>query len=103
MNRLGEILVEWGLISHEDLSEALKAQENTTSDKTEPPKADHVSPMLSVRDVSRLLNVHANTVRRWSDSGILQSYRINPRGDRRFHKDEIARFMAHYNDFNVKR
>ena len=51
-------------------------------------------PMLAIRDVARLLNVHENTVRRWSDRGLLKSYRLNHRGDRRFRKDHIALFMS---------
>ena len=51
-----------------------------------------VEPLLSVKQVSELLHVHGNTVRRWSDRGILQPYRIGSRGDRRFKKVDINRF-----------
>ena len=54
-------------------------------------------PMLTVRDVARLLNVHCNTVRRWSDRGILRAYRITRRGDRRFRREDIACFLAEFN------
>ena len=53
-----------------------------------------IGPMLTVREVARLLHVHANTVRRWSDRGIIRSYRITRRGDRRFKREDIARFLA---------
>jgi excisionase family DNA binding protein len=46
--------------------------------------------MLTVREVSRLLHVHSNTLRRWSDQGIIKAYRIGPRGDRRFRPEDIA-------------
>ena len=49
-------------------------------------------PMIAVREVARLLNMHTNTVRRWSDRGIIRAYRINHRGDRRFRQDDTARF-----------
>lgn len=62
---------------------------------------DVLSPMLTVQEVAYLLNVHVNTVRRWSDNDILKAYRITPRGDRRFLKEDIARFLDSYNDFNV--
>ncbi len=38
--------------------------------------------MLNTRQVARLLNIH-NTVRRWSNRGVLKAYRIGPRGDRK--------------------
>jgi excisionase family DNA binding protein len=46
--------------------------------------------MLTVREVSQLLHVHSNTLRRWSDQGIIKAYRIGPRGDRRFRAEDIA-------------
>ena len=46
--------------------------------------------MLTVREVSQLLHVHSNTLRRWSDQGVLRAYRIGPRGDRRFKPEDIA-------------
>ena len=46
--------------------------------------------MLTVREVSQLLHVHSNTLRRWSDQGVLKAYRIGPRGDRRFKPEDIA-------------
>jgi len=51
------------------------------------------SPVLTVRDVARLLNIHVNTARRWSDSGVLRVYRIGPRGDRRFSREDIAAML----------
>jgi len=48
---------------------------------------------LTVGDVSRLLYVHPNTVRRWADLGLLRSIRIGPRRDRRFTTEEIAQFL----------
>lgn len=54
---------------------------------------NQIQPMLPVRDVARLLNMHGNTVRRWSDRGILTAYRINERGDRRYRQEDIARIL----------
>ena len=53
-------------------------------------RSNQVATMLTVRQVARLLNVHINTVRRWSNQGIIKSCRIGPRGDRRFRREEIA-------------
>ena len=33
-----------------------------------------VDSMLTTSDVSHLLNVHINTVRRWSNQGVLKAY-----------------------------
>ncbi|OGO31813.1 MAG: hypothetical protein A2Z29_08415 [Chloroflexi bacterium RBG_16_56_11] len=57
--------------------------------------------MLTVKDVARLLNVHVNTVRRWSDSDILKSLRITKRGDRRFLREDISTFLSGYEEFNT--
>jgi len=46
--------------------------------------------MLTVREVSQILHVHSNTLRRWSDLGIIKAYRIGPRGDRRFKQEDIG-------------
>jgi len=55
-----------------------------------------LTPLLTVRDVARLLRVHNNTVRRWSDRGLLQSYRIGPRNERRFKRDDLVAFISDY-------
>ncbi len=52
-----------------------------------------VDSMLTTSDVAHLLNVHINTVRRWSNQGILKAYRIGSRGDRRFQQEDIASFL----------
>jgi excisionase family DNA binding protein len=54
----------------------------------------NIDPMLTASDVARLLNVHLNTVRRWSNQGVLKAYRIGSRGDRRFRQEDIEYFLA---------
>ena len=49
--------------------------------------------MLTIRQVADFLHVSISTVRRWSDSGMLRSYRIGPRGDRRYLHDNVLRFL----------
>jgi excisionase family DNA binding protein len=49
--------------------------------------------MLTTGDVAQLLGLHVNTVRRWRSEGILKSYRIGPRGDRRFRREDIESFL----------
>jgi excisionase family DNA binding protein len=50
--------------------------------------------MMTTSGVAKLLNIHINTVRRWSDQGILKNYRIGPRGDRRFMRDDVISFLT---------
>jgi DNA-binding transcriptional MerR regulator len=50
--------------------------------------------MLTISEVSRLLHVHPNTLRRWSDQGLIKSYCITPRGDRRFMPRDIDQVLA---------
>ena len=59
---------------------------------------EEMRPMLTVKDVARLLNIHVNTVRRWSDQNIIKSYRVTTRGDRRFRQEDIARYLAELNN-----
>ena len=53
--------------------------------------------MLTVKEVSQLLHVHSNTLRRWSGQGIIKAYRIGPRGDRRFRAEDIAVLLLEEN------
>ena len=58
---------------------------------------EQMDDMLTVREVARLLHVHPNTLRRWSNNGRIKAYRITARGDRRFKREEIAQFLADLN------
>jgi diguanylate cyclase (GGDEF)-like protein/excisionase family DNA binding protein len=53
-----------------------------------------IDATLSVTKAARLLGVHPNTVRAWSDAGRLRYYRINPRGDRRYRVGDLQRFLT---------
>lgn len=55
-------------------------------------KAD-IGPMLTTSEMASILNVHINTVRRWSNQGLLKTYRIGSRGDRRFMKEDVVNFL----------
>ena len=57
-------------------------------------KDSEFGPLLTIREVARLLNVHSNTARRWDDLGLIRTYRISRRGDRRFRREDVAHFVA---------
>ena len=50
--------------------------------------------MLTVSEVAEILHVHPNTVRAWSDSGLLKVYRVGYRRDRRFSPLDIENFLV---------
>jgi excisionase family DNA binding protein len=58
---------------------------------------EEMGNMLTVQEVARLLHIHPNTLRRWSNRGLIKAYRITPRGDRRFRREEILDFLARLN------
>jgi excisionase family DNA binding protein len=55
--------------------------------------------MLSVKEVTELIHIHPNTLRRWSEQGLIVAYRINTRGDRRYKKSDIEDFLKEFNPF----
>ncbi|MFC2001472.1 helix-turn-helix domain-containing protein [Chloroflexota bacterium] len=48
------------------------------------------STMLTTGEVARIFNIHTNTVRQWSKQSIIKAYRIGPRGNRRFRREDVA-------------
>jgi excisionase family DNA binding protein len=49
--------------------------------------------MLTARQVSDFLHVTICTIRRWTDKGMLKSYRVGPRRDRGFRREDVLRFL----------
>ena len=49
-----------------------------------------LSTLLTTGEVARIFSVHAGTIRRWSEQGILKSYRVGARGERRFRREDVA-------------
>jgi excisionase family DNA binding protein len=58
-------------------------------------KPDHNNPntLLTIAEAAEILNVHVNTVRRWSNKGILETYRIGPRRDRRLKQGDVDKLL----------
>ncbi len=57
-------------------------------------KPEELDSLLTAREVARRLKVHINSVRRWSDLGVLKGYRVGPRRDRRYLKEDIDKFIG---------
>jgi excisionase family DNA binding protein len=53
--------------------------------------------LFTPSEVARILNVHINTVRRWENDGMLRALRLPTRGDRRFTREEISRYLGQLN------
>lgn len=50
--------------------------------------------MMTVQQVADLLQVSICSIRRWSDKGILKFYRVGNRGDRRYWREDVLRFLV---------
>ena len=55
--------------------------------------------LLKVNEVSDILHVHPNTLRKWSNQGRIGTFRIGSRGDRRFREEDISRFVAEFDAY----
>ena len=56
------------------------------------PRATSLS-LVPVGEASQMLNVHPNTLRKWSDKGLIPTYRIGLRRDRRFAVEDLREFL----------
>ena len=54
--------------------------------------------LFTVSEVASILHVHANTVRQWSDRGMLKTYRFGRRRDRRFKREDVQKFIDKHMD-----
>lgn len=57
------------------------------SDKEQPKE------YLRVSEASKLLGVHANTLRNWDKQGLLKPVRVGPRNERRYKREDIQKFL----------
>ncbi len=59
------------------------------------------SRLVPVGEASQILSVHPNTLRKWSDSGLIPSYRIGQRRDRRFAVSDLLAFIERADNGHV--
>jgi excisionase family DNA binding protein len=55
---------------------------------------DELPELLTIEEVANLLRVSKITLKRWGKTGKLPAIRINSRGDRRYKKEEVMRFLG---------
>ncbi len=49
--------------------------------------------LLTHGEAAALLRIHVNTLRRWSDAGLIPTLRIGPRGDRRYLEADLRSYL----------
>jgi len=81
-------LVETGL-SYAEIGRRLGITRERVRQIVKPKPEKKSGVMLTISDVTRLLGVHINTARRWSNQGIIRAYRIGPRRDRRYRREDV--------------
>ena len=70
---------------------ALKCSEDMTNRDS---LGTNRNELVTTAQAAELLNVHPNTVRNWADSELLPSYRIGPRRDRRFRRQDVLSLLT---------
>jgi len=68
-------------------------KESTSEELKEDQMKESPDGMLTAGEAAKLLNVHINTVRRWTNKGLLKAYRVGRRHDRRFTQQDIDHFL----------
>lgn len=51
------------------------------------------SRILTSSEAAAILCVHENTLRRWSDLGIIPHFRLGARGDRRYYEADVRSYI----------
>ncbi|MEE8374356.1 MAG: helix-turn-helix domain-containing protein [Dehalococcoidia bacterium] len=52
-----------------------------------------IEGVLKIREASEFLKVHPNTLRRWSEMGVVRAYRFGPRRERRFKISDLEALL----------
>lgn len=53
--------------------------------------------IMTTSEVAYFLHVHPNTVRHWTNKGLLPSFRLGTRRDRRFRREDVDDFLRQNN------
>ena len=61
-------------------------------------RGDNPPRLVTVREASQILHIHPNTLRKWSDQGLIPSCRIGQRRDRRFAVEDLLAFLERDSD-----
>lgn len=56
-------------------------------------KSNELPGILTLKQACEILNCHPNTLRNWDNKGILKAMRFGTRRDRRYHKEDITKFL----------
>ena len=54
---------------------------------------DKMPELLTLSQVSKILNVHPNTLRNWDSNGQLKAVRVGVKKIRRYRKDDILKLI----------
>ena len=63
---------------------------NETKPKT---KIESESDILTLTEVSEILQVHPNTLRNWDETGELKALRIGKKGTRRYRRSDVNNYI----------
>lgn len=54
---------------------------------------EKILELLTIREASKVLKCHPNTLRQWDKKGILVAVRFGERKDRRYRKEDILKLL----------
>ena len=57
-------------------------------------RREEITPMLTIGKACQVLYVHCNTLRRWTEKGLIKAYRVGPRGDRRYRREDVDALLS---------
>ncbi len=80
-------------VSRQRIADVLSPNRRTDSVSVKRMQSASRHGLLSATDAAKLLGVHPNTVRRWSDDGLIRAYRVGKRLDRRFRRTDLWKFL----------